>query len=56
MIVPRPVEVESTDANLLAIQKIKLPVITYMDKLAGVNIHRLTYLQVEAGGLQLPVM
>jgi len=56
MAVPRPIEMKSKDANFSGVNKIKLPVIAYVNELLWLNIHRLTHIKVEIGTLQLPTV
>jgi len=47
MVSPRPVEIKSNYANLSGIEEIKLPVITYMNDLARLDVHFFTYPEVK---------
>jgi len=47
MINSRPVDMKSTDASLLGIEEIKLPVVTYMNDLTWHDIHLFTYPEVK---------
>jgi len=47
MVSPRPIKIESIYANLSGMEEIKLPVITYMNYLARIDVHLFTYLEVK---------
>jgi len=56
MVLSQPVKIEGANAIFLRIKNVELPVVAYVDNLAGMNCHFLAYSEIELGTLWLSIV